>query len=70
MLLNPKNLIFSVTRLTHFKMWSEENTEALKNKIAELKNKTLKKQSMEENSETNLQFTHAQRLVNTYLLFI
>ena len=51
-------------------MWSEENTEALKNKIAELKNKTLKKQNMEENSETNLQFTHAQRLVNTYLLFI
>jgi hypothetical protein len=51
-------------------MWSQENTEALKNKVAELKNKSLKKQSMEENSETELQFTHAERLVNTYLLFI
>ena len=43
-------------------MWSEENTEALKNKIAELKNKSLKKQNMENSSETtNMEFTHAQR---------
>ena len=42
-------------------MWSEENTEALKNKIAELKNKSLKKQSMENSSETKMEFTHAQR---------
>ena len=42
-------------------MWSEENTEALKNKIAELKNKSLKKQSMENSNETNMEFTHAQR---------
>ena len=61
--LTQKNLIFKVTRLTHyFKMWSEENTEALKNKIAELKNKSLKKQNMENSSETtNMEFTHAQR---------
>ena len=42
-------------------MWSQENTEALKNKIAELKNKSLKKQSMENSSETKMEFTHAQR---------
>ena len=50
-------------------MWSEENTTALKNKIAELKNKSLKKQSMEENSETKLQFTDAQRLLNIYFSY-